>query len=92
MASWILPGKPGIYRETADGAADRLEGMDRSHYPTRVVRWGEPEPADPVRELTAEQRLKMVWPLTLEAWRFIGNPVDGVPMRRDIVRVTRRPK
>jgi hypothetical protein len=66
--------------------------MDRSQYPFRVIRLSEPESPESMRELTAEQRLEMVWPLTLEAWRFMGKPVDDVPLRRDIVRVIRRAK
>lgn len=64
--------------------------MDRSKYPTRVIKPGEPKPRDPVLDMTPAQRIEMMWPLTLEAWRFMGKPVDNEPMRRDIVRIIRR--
>lgn len=63
--------------------------MDRSHYPTRIIRKGEPEPPDPVRSMTPEQRVAMVWPLTLEAWLFMGEPVDE-RIQKHVVRVIRR--
>jgi hypothetical protein len=64
--------------------------MDRSKYPTHLIRPGDPTPPDPVLNMTPEQRLAMMWPLTVEAWRFMGKPVDGERMRRDVVRVIRR--
>jgi hypothetical protein len=64
--------------------------MDRSHYPTRIIRPGESEPPDPVWSMTPEQRLEMMWPLTLEAWRFMGIPVDELRLQRHVVRVVRR--
>ena len=64
--------------------------IDRSHYPTRIIRPGDRELPDPVLSMTPEQRLEMVWPLTLEAWRFMGKPVDELRLQRHVVRVVRR--
>ncbi len=37
----------------------------------RKYRLGE-EPSEVLHELTPEQRLEMMWPLTLEAWSLTG--------------------
>lgn len=55
----------------------------------RVVRPGDAEPPDPVRAMTPAERLEMVWPLTVEAWLFMGKPVDESEFQRHVVRVVR---
>jgi hypothetical protein len=45
---------------------------DRRDWPVRVYRLGE-EPGDDLSQTTsAEERLDMVWTLTLEAWSLSG--------------------
>src|SRR5882672_8438845 len=63
--------------------------VDRSGYRTRLIRPGEPSPPDDLAGTTPEERLEMVWPLTLEAWEFMGTPIDDSPLQRSVVRVTR---
>ena len=55
----------------------------------RVIRPGDPEPRDPVRDLTPQERLAMMWPLALDAWEFMGEPVIEPRLPRHIVRVLR---
>ena len=46
----------------------------RDSWPIAVHRLGE-EPSDDLSAVTtAEERLAMVWPLTLEAWSLTGRP------------------
>ena len=48
---------------------------DRGAWPVRKFRLGS-EPSDDLSTLTtAEERLEMMWPLTLEAWALAGKPL-----------------
>jgi hypothetical protein len=38
---------------------------------------------------TAAERIGMIWQLTLDAWAFTGQAGADLPMRRDLVRVSR---
>ncbi len=67
--------------------------MDRSHYPTRLLRLEE-EDGDCRVAGTPEERVEMVWPLTQEAWEFAtwNQPKgdgDEPRLRRDVGRVVR---
>jgi hypothetical protein len=62
---------------------------DRRGWPVRVYPLGE-EPSDDLSRTTSpEERLAMVWPLTLEAWSLSGREYPEYS-RRDTP-VTRRP-
>ena len=51
--------------------------MLRSEWPVRVYRLGN-EPGDDLSSTTtAEERLAMMWPLTLEAWELARLPIPG---------------
>lgn len=57
----------------------------RSDWPVRVFRLGREPGADLSAATTAEQRLEMVWQLTLEAWSLTGRPLpdyarDSMPV------------
>ena len=39
--------------------------------------------------LTMEERIAMVWPLTVDAWAFKGDPVAESRLPRHIVRILR---
>jgi hypothetical protein len=61
---------------------------DRGHWPVRVFRLGE-EPSDDLSSTTSpEERLAMVWTLTLEAWSLSGR--DYPEYARAQTPVTRR--
>jgi hypothetical protein len=60
--------------------------MDRSKYPVRKISPRD-EGGPAAENLTAEERLRMVWTLTLQAWGF--NESDEPRLRRDIVRTLR---
>jgi len=56
-------------------------------WPVRVHRLGA-EPSDDLsRTTTAEERLAMMWPLTLEAWALTGRGVPDYPRRETPVRI-----
>ena len=65
---------------------------DRSHWPVRKFALGS-EPGDDLSAVTtAEQRLKMVWQLTLEAWSLAGLPMPTYTRCETPVRVVRLAK
>ena len=66
--------------------------IDRSNYPTKLRRLHDPEDNSYVDSLTAAERIEMVWQLTLTAWAFKGGPTDEPRLRRDVVRLERRPR
>jgi len=60
---------------------------DRSHWPVRKFALGS-EPGDDLSaETTAEERLQMVWQLTLEAWSLAGLPMPTYTRCETPVRV-----
>lgn len=63
--------------------------MTRHRYATRLIRPGEPEPDDDLEGTTAEERVAMMWPLVIDAWAFMGKPVDESRLQRHVVRVVR---
>jgi len=69
--------------------------MDRSEYPTRVRRLHDPEDESEILALSPEERVAMVWTLTLQAWAFLARDMDAgglLPeprLRRDVGRVVR---
>lgn len=62
---------------------------DRSRYPVRRLRLRDRESDNAIRALTAEDRVAMVWPLTLQAWLFKEGLQDEPRLRRDVVRTQR---
>jgi hypothetical protein len=60
---------------------------DRSHWPVRKFPMGT-EPGDDLSATTtAEERIKMVWQLTLEAWSLAGLPLPTYTRGETPVRV-----
>jgi hypothetical protein len=70
--------------------ADRVRDVpDRSNYPVRVSGLHDPEDDAYLRSLSPEERIAMVWPLTLQAWAF-KEGLDHEPrLQRHVVRVVR---
>jgi len=67
--------------------------MDRSDWPVRKYRLGEEPELDPdVLAMSMDERLALMWPLTLQAWSAMpGFKLE--PMRRDLVTKSfRKPK
>jgi hypothetical protein len=44
---------------------------------------------DDLRDTTAEERIRMVWQLTIDAWAMKGIEVSDQPMRKDVTRLIR---
>ncbi len=63
--------------------------MDRSKYRVRKVELND-EPIDDLGHLTPEQRIAMVWTLTVQAWMFKEGRFDEPRLRRDVVRTIRK--
>jgi hypothetical protein len=61
----------------------------RSNWPIRVYRLGE-EPEDDLSETsTPEERLAMIWELSLDAWTLAGRPLPQYSRAETPVRVIR---
>lgn len=58
----------------------------RSVRKTRLNEQGEDEELDAA---TPAERLAMMWPLTVDAWAFMGEPIDESRLPRNVVRVVR---
>ena len=67
-----------------------FNGADRSQYPTRKLRLGDPDDNRVISDLTSSERVGIVWQLTLQAWAFKEDLGDEPRLRRDVVRVIRR--
>jgi hypothetical protein len=63
--------------------------MDRSDYPVRVTRLEDQGMDDEYAAMTPEERVAMVWTLTMQAWTFKEGRLDEQRLRRDVVRVIR---
>lgn len=67
----------------------RRRAVARRDWPVSVHRLGE-EPGDDLSATTTpEERLAMVWPLTLEAWRLTGRELPSYERSAMPVRVVR---
>ncbi len=64
--------------------------MDRSHYPVRKRKVSELGRDRDYDALTPEERLAMVWPITVQAWMFKEGRLDEPRLRRDVARLVRR--
>jgi hypothetical protein len=64
--------------------------MERSDYPVRKSTLdAQGADLDEYGRMTPEQRLAMVWTLTVQAWMFKEGQWDEPRLRRDVVRVVR---
>lgn len=63
--------------------------MDRSEYPVRVTPLEDQGKDHEYAAMTPEQRLAMVWTLTMQAWMFKEGRLDEPRLRRDVVRIIR---
>jgi hypothetical protein len=75
--------------EPHDGASDRA--AQRSNWPVRHYALGE-EPADACADTTAGDRIAMMWPLALEAWKLAGLSIPEAPIGDLPSRIVRVPK
>ena len=61
----------------------------RASWPVRKGHVGERQP-NPYAQLSAEERVGMVWELTKTAWAVMGNPDVDPTLQRHITRVVSR--
>lgn len=71
--------------EREDGA-ERMR--QRSSWPVKRVTLGQ-QSDDPSGETTAADRIAMMWPLALEAWRVAGLPIPEYERKDAPIRVVR---
>lgn len=64
--------------------------MERTNDPVHKSRLEDQGLESGLEGTTAEERLAMVWTLTVQAWLFRGERADESRLRRDVVRVLRR--
>lgn len=55
----------------------------------RVLRLEDQDKEEDLQKLTPEQRIQMVWPLTLDVWAFTGEKLAQLRLPRHVVRVLR---
>lgn len=63
--------------------------MDTSRRTIRVVRRQDADQANDYAGTTPAERLGMMWPLALDAWAFLGEPVHEPRLPRHVARVLR---
>ena len=64
--------------------------MDRSRLRTRLRKLADQGLEDDLAGTTPAERIAMVWPMTLDAWAFLGDPGAESRLQRHVVRVVRR--
>jgi len=64
--------------------------MERRDYPVRVVRNGDDDDDPFLKKTTVQERLLMMWPLTVQAWAFMGKDIRESRLSRHVVSVLRR--
>jgi hypothetical protein len=70
---------------------DKCQDSDSDHLDERSPRQESPDLyVDSAGATTPEERLAMVWPLTIKAWALRGVDIANTPMARDVVKVIRR--
>ena len=66
--------------------------MDRSSWPVRKHKLHDEPELDPdVLRLSMDERLALIWPLTLRAWSAVPGFTGAQPMQRDRVTKFFRP-
>jgi len=73
--------------------SDVASASNRQSWPVRRFRLGSESGPDLSTTTTPEQRLDMVWPLTLEAWALTGRPIpqyyrSETPVRKRLLTST----
>lgn len=79
---------PAVRNAGPLAAARYSRSVDRSRAVTRLRRLQDDEDAY-LDHLTAEERMALVWPITLQAWGFKEGLRDEPRLRRDVIRVVR---
>lgn len=68
-----------------------MDAPDRSRWPTRHSKLHDEDEEECryLESLSDEERLKMVWTLTVQAWGFKEGRSDEPRLRRDVVHIER---
>jgi hypothetical protein len=76
--------------ETPEDRERKARAAARKSWPIRVYRLGEEPDEDLSATTTASERLEMMWPLAVDAWASMGQPIPDYPREKTPVRVIRR--
>ena len=63
---------------------------DRKDYPILIVKKGEKDVDDFLKNTTPTERLEMMWPLTVQAWAFKGEDISEQRLQRHVGRLIKR--
>jgi hypothetical protein len=69
---------------------DEERRKQRASWPVRKTTLAEQDDYDDLAGTTPEERVGMMWQLTLDAWAFTGQPLAESRLQRHIVRFHRR--
>lgn len=80
---------PGLLHQavTIVGRSERRQS--RAAWPVRKYRLGEEPVATLIASTTAEERLRMMWPLACDAWAAAGRPIPDYERSQTPVRTIR---
>ena len=65
------------------------DAMRDGNVTVRILRLEDHDPDADLLRLTPEERIEMMWELTVDAWTFKGEPLDESRLQRHVVRVVR---
>lgn len=77
------------YDSPVDSSGEQNRKNRRRSWPIEVRELAEPDRPDLSATTTAEERLAMMWPLALEAWRLAGKPIPDYDRAEIPARVIR---
>ena len=80
---------PGSSLESTPQASTSQESTSQGRSHEWLGRLGDREPS-PYAAMSVAERIEMVWPITLAAWAFSGEPHDESRLRRDVECLGRR--
>ena len=63
--------------------------VERTPFEIRIRPLADQGKEDDLRNTSVAERVAMVWPLTLDAWTFAGEPVVEPRLPRHVVRLER---
>jgi hypothetical protein len=66
--------------------------MSERKYAVIITRLQDQDDNPELRAMSSAERLEMMWPLAMDTWAFMGDPVVAPRLPRHIIRVIRKRK